>query len=96
MSEKEEKVFAQELSEEELAETAGGLFPVNSGPDPAPKDNCTESDHRDIYGGNGFPNCAASVEEGSLCWSNDACNRSAIIYTGMEDCFANDCNKAWK
>lgn len=36
--------------------------------------------------------CAATVEDGSWCSSNDACHTSnAIRYTGM-----NDCSKAWK
>ena len=61
----------------------------------ADPDNCIEAHYRDIYKG-GFPNCAATVEDGSWCGKNDACSNNAIKYKGMENCFAADCSKAWK
>jgi len=57
--------------------------------------DCVKSLYRDIYKG-GFPNCVATVEDGSWCGSNDACTLNAIRYTGMEDCAFADCSKAWK
>ena len=57
--------------------------------------DCVKSYNRDIYKGS-FPNCAATVEEGSWCDTNDACTVSAIIYKGMENCAFADCAKAWK
>ena len=57
--------------------------------------NCVEGFHRDIYKG-GFPNCAATVEDGSWCGTNDACVTTAIVYKGMEECSFSNCNKAWK
>ena len=89
----EEEVFRREVSEEELASTDGGLCGLNgfdchqthwdSG-------HCTEDWARDIYEG-GFPNCAATVEEGSWCGSNDACYTRAVDYKEMQDC-----KKAWR
>ena len=39
-----------------------------------------------------FPNCAATVEDGSHCMDNDACfGVNAIKYFGMDDC-----TKAWR
>ena len=99
---KEEGVFGQELSMDELDAAAGG----NAGEagaewvgsllsqDDDPND-CTQSDKRSIYGGGGFPNCAATVEDGSRCASNDACVAGAVRYTGM-DCRLFNCTKAWR
>ena len=56
----------------------------------ANKYNCARDHSRQIYGG-GFPNCAATVEDGSWCGSSDACVYIAIDYKGMTDC-----NKAWR
>lgn len=44
---------------------------------------------RNIYEGE-FPNCAATVEGGSWCWNNDACEKFAVIYT------MHSCGRAWK
>jgi hypothetical protein len=52
--------------------------------------NCANFHHRPLYGGN-FPNCAATVEDGSWCERNDACYNEAVIYDGRTDCA-----KAWK
>ncbi len=68
---KEEAVFTQDLSSEEMESVSGGR-------------------RLNIYDG-GFPNCAATVESGSWCGSNDACHTWSIIYVGMSDC-----SKAWK
>ena len=72
----------------------GGEWEVDDSKEADPN-NCIEAHYRNIYEG-GFPNCAATVEEGSWCGSNDACKKDAIRYKGMENCFAADCSKAWK
>ncbi len=53
--------------------------------------NCDRYDRRQIYGGGGFPNCAATVEDGSWCKSSDACVNFAVDYKGMTNC-----KKAWR
>jgi len=86
MSEKEKKVFNQEVSEEELGKVSGGEEDwLIAG--------CTEANKRPIYGRGPsvFPNCAATVESGSLCDTNDACKFFAVCYEGMKDCF-----RAWR
>ena len=64
----EEMVFAQELSDDELETVSGGLCGLNGkGCEAAVSwemDHCTEMFNRNIYDG-GFPNCAATVEDGS-------------------------------
>ena len=82
-AEKENEVLVQELSLEELASVAGGGDPSDV--------NCTTHVYgRNIYYG-GFPNCAATVEDGSWCGQNDACYNISVIYKFMADC-----SKAWK
>ena len=93
----EKDVFAQYLSDDELEEISGGLCGLNgSGGDDCSwtqyenKNMCTSYERRDIrlYG---FPNCAATVESGSWCWSNDACLGSQVVYYDMHSC-----TKAWE
>ena len=99
----EDAVLEQELSTDEMDAVAGGnacpqgqnvvTSPINDGNSCSltQQANCFLEEHRSIYNGS-FPNCAATVEDGSWCSSNDACHTSnAIRYTGM-----NDCSKAWK
>ncbi len=82
----EEEVFLQSADDDELNGVAGG------GKEPSEQgDSCIESHFRDIYGGSGFPNCAASVEDGSFCDTNDACYRLAVEYLGRKSC-----PKAWE
>ena len=87
MTDKEKEVFSRKVSEEELADVSGGKKRDK---------NCESYEEREIYGGSGFPNCAATVEDGSLCKRSDACTDVAIVYTGMECCYLLDCHKAWK
>lgn len=88
MSENEKKVFEQEVSAEELNMVSGG-----SGSETDP---CVMELRRNIRAGKGFPNCAYSVEDGSWCRKNDACNSEAVVYTGMHNhCGGMDCEKAW-
>ena len=88
MSDKEKEVFSRKVSEEELADVSGGKERAK---------NCDDVWEREIYGGSGFPNCAATVEDGSFCKiDNDACHDYAIQYTDMKGCWFNDCHIAWK
>ena len=90
----EEQVFKKEVSDDELEAVAGGGESIcgavasaeqnNSGWDSDSK-HCVNHHYRDIYDG-GFPNCAASVEDGSWCDTNDACTFQAVNYQGMDDC----------
>lgn len=57
----------------------------------ANKDNCARDHSRQIYGG-GFPNCAATVEDGGRCANKDACYSMAVTYRGCLD----SCSKAWR
>ena len=84
----------EEKLQEYLYESGGGRLEIDDSNE-VDTDNCENIHYRDIYKG-GFPNCAATVEDGSWCGTNDACSNNAIKYKGMENCFANYCNKAWK
>ncbi|MEE1158444.1 MAG: hypothetical protein UHS51_03395 [Atopobiaceae bacterium] len=93
---KENEVFDQELSMGDLDATAGGGVPgmkelFGGDRDYNNLDNCTNHEKRPIYGGNGFPNCAATVEDGSWCKRNDACYGCAVDYRGRTEC-----KKAWR
>ena len=81
--EKEDKVLAQPLSPEELEAVSGGDRDDDL-------TNCVRYSERNIYLG-GFPNCAATVEDGSWCDTNDACYHSMVGYYVMTEC-----NKAWR
>ena len=89
----EEEVFEQEVSKEELENAAGGRVHGNFYHHPSTtstKYGCTKYQVRNIYEG-GFPNCAATVEDGSFCYENDACFSMAVNYSHMESC-----SKAWQ
>ncbi len=85
MTDKEKEVFKQEISLAELDEVNGGRIPLRRGGKEG-----AHIVHRNIYEGS-FPNCAATVGDGSWCMSNDACLEVQVQYTGM-----NDCSKAWR
>ena len=87
---KEGDVFSQEISADELESVAGGISMDSN------TNNCERWWKRNIYGGNGFANCAATVEDGSWCDNSDACNDMAVRYTGIKGCFISDCSKAWR
>ena len=100
---REEEVFDQELSLDELDAAAGGTHDDCGGIGrslgcrngyvvrDSDQNNCTKDHYRQIYGGGGFPNCAATVEDGSWCGTNDACYDKAVEYQGRTDC-----KKAWR
>jgi hypothetical protein len=71
---------------------AGKEYDETDYADPSETDlnDCQKAYYRDIYKG-GFPNCVATVEDGSWCGSNDACLSLQVRYTGMHDC-----TKAWR
>ena len=95
---KREIVLNQVLSDDELEAAAGGKFRcihlmrlalcgLNGSPYPYP---CEDTNYRPIYEP-AFPNCAATVEDGSWCLDSDACYDVAIVYEGMREC-----HKSWK
>ena len=100
---REEEVFDQELSLNDLDAAAGGsseswrecggktFLYFRGGPIDDDTSNCVMHEKRNIYGGNGFPNCAATVEDGSHCANNDACYTTAVEYHPS----LTDCKKAW-
>ena len=75
--------LGQEMSADEMEAASGGISIGNK--------NCSSYHKRDIYGGKGFPNCAAGVEDGSWCLDNDACTKYMVCYWHMKEC-----GKAWK
>lgn len=107
---RENEVFDQELSMDDLDAVAGGdalkdigativpgvekvagaIAEALRGPD-EDQSNCTKYQKRPMYGGGGFPNCVATVEDGSHCGTNDAYYDEAVDYQGLIDCA-----KAWR
>ena len=85
---KKEEILDQEIELDELDSVVGGVRRNHGGR--STDENCTQTHKRSIYEG-GFANCAATVEDGSWCETNDACHYSAVKYQGM-----NDCSKAWR
>ena len=91
-AEREEAVLGQELSPDEMEAMTGGIAGVRDGADcDHPQSiNCYSWETRYIYE-KSFPNCAATVEDGSFCDTNDACYTVAVTYVGKKDCA-----KAWR
>lgn len=85
----EEQIFAQELSEEELELVSGGVvvYPDCDKPSAWESEHCVNFSVRHIYEYR-FPNCAATVEDGSYCGSNDACVLNEVVYRDMTSCCA--------
>ncbi len=85
---KEQGVFSQTLSDAELTAISGGedLVCHNDA-----NNNCSSAEFRDIYGGSGFANCGATVEDGSWCNRSDACVCYSVKYINKQDC-----SKAWR
>lgn len=100
MSDQEKEILAQEADDEALEEVTGGfsLFGWCDGGhsyDPNVErcdGDCVQTHKRSIYlKFDAFPNCAATVEDGSWCHENDACVTDAVYYYNMKECA-----KAWK
>lgn len=73
MSESEKKdILGLDLDDAQLENAAGGNDRDRCGADQA--SNCVI----EVYRAPG--SCAATVEDGSRCWDNDACTSSAVIY----------------
>jgi len=66
MSDQEKKVFDQEVSKDELSSVSGGASTYK----------CTHYERRSRT----YEGCAATVENGSTCWENDACVMGQVIY----------------
>jgi len=85
-------VFKEVVSPSELAAASGGECGYHGQilvPD-SPFYTCDRVTRRWIYDGR-FPNCAATVRDGSWCDMSDACYRSAIVYSDLREC-----DKSWK
>ncbi len=84
-------VFDQEVSPDELESVAGGI--TTDGCSSAMNDcrNTVVRYIKHLPSGSGFPNCAATVEDGSWCDTNDACWKASVQYGNMEEC-----SKAWR
>ncbi len=85
---REERVFAQEVSSEELAVVTGGS---KTGCWTGAVRSCLVQQvrymHYDYYDGNAqFPNCAKTVEQDSWCFESDACYSNAVLYLEMNKC----------
>ncbi len=93
MTDKEKELFEQEVSEEELEAVNGGYGLCGRTSENELFDKVSEKIKEtaiNIYEG-GFPNCAATVDDGSWCGSSDACYGAEVKYIGMQDC-----QKAWR
>lgn len=88
---REEGVFGQELSMDDLDAAAGGDFSYATKSE-YNRDNCSSVHYRLLYGGGGFPNCAATVGRDSCCIDNDACYGNAVAYVDMKT----DCGRSWE
>jgi len=87
-----EKVMKSELSDEELSLTSGGDGCYFSDKcDNDSNNNCSRLQHRYLRDKYGTINCAASVEPGSWCLSNDACFEEQVHYRNR----GKNCDKAW-
>ena len=88
---KEKEIMNQEMSMDEMETVAGGTCYRKLGR----KDSCFDEESvkygRPIRKPDGSINCAATVEDGSHCGSNDACYSYDVVYLGMKHC-----EKAWK
>ena len=82
----ENKILEQELDEKELEEVSGGrgCSYVHHGD---PIDLCTAALKRT----RSKDGCSATVEDGSLCVTDDACHSNAIVYQDRgSDCYRTD------
>ena len=104
---REQEIMSQEMSQDEMDTVAGGdmcnvvteiltnerrdwLCDFN-GAYVACYNGNAKKYGRPLYRPDGYVNCAATVEDGSHCGSNDACYEDEAVYIGMKDCY-----KAWK
>ena len=83
---REDEVFRQEVSEEELSAVSGGTMKCRQ----TSHFDCPSAHYHLIYEPS-FPSCVKTVEDGSWCFNVDACYGDAIEYVGMTDC-----SKAWR
>ena len=85
---KEDQVFAQELSSEDLvAATGGARTGCWSGNETTCLVQQTRQMYYDRYNPSAkFPNCAKTAEKDSWCTQSDACIYGAILYLGLNQC----------
>ena len=103
---KEQEIMNQEMSQDEMDDVAGGrhTYTPKRGCLNGVNSDCLfghgqktcitsygEKYGRPLLNQDGSVNCAATVEDGSWCSSNDACYNDEVVYLGMKDCA-----KAWK
>ena len=91
---KEQEIMNQEMSSEEMETVAGGGkcdFSMSI----AREGRCwsipAQQYGRPARRPDGSMNCAATVEDGSHCGSDDACYEDEVVYLGIVDC-----EKAWQ
>ncbi|MBR3016538.1 MAG: hypothetical protein IKH57_05590 [Clostridia bacterium] len=100
---REQEIMNQEMSQDEMETVAGGLGDDYLDDDGLPSYSCLCQHHETVCNSknsikhgrlinrpDGSTNCAATVEDGSWCGSNDACYEDEVNYMGL-----NDCAKAW-
>ena len=83
MTEKERKIFSQEVSEDELLAVNGGSSACKEQFETC---HCERQVYRLLHE---FPdrlNCASTVEAGSWCGESDACYLAAICYIDISHC----------
>ena len=95
---REQEIMNQEMSQDEMDTVAGGWRHVLrdlgcgfAGAYIECHEDLAIRNGRPLYRPDGSVNCAATVEDGSHCGSNDACYDGEMVYLGMKDC-----HKAWK
>ena len=90
---REQEILNQEMSQDEMETVAGGWG--NNCLDGHQKKTCDWNTAiaygRPLRNPDGSMNCSATVEDGSHCWSDDACYRQEVEYMGLTDC-----SKAWQ
>ena len=88
---REQEIMNQEMNLDEMETVAGGICIAALGRNDYCNSHSSEKYERPLYNPDGSINCAATVEDGSWCGSNDACYYDEAKYFGMRDC-----EKAWK
>ena len=83
MTDREKQIFAQELSEEDLAAVNGGSSACREQFETC---HCERQVYRLLHEFPGRLNCASTVESGSWCGESDACFLAAICYIDIKHC----------
>ena len=86
---KEQEILNQEMSLDEMENVAGGVCVGGHQLNECNWDDAIKYG-RPIRKPDGSMNCAATVEDGSWCGSDDACYQGEVNYMGLTEC-----SKAW-